>query len=180
LSLLIRGTLSGALGDAKGSVYFAATEKDLRKRHLYRARLDGTGFERLTKETGMHSAHISPDGAFFTDTHSDVDEPPQIRLLKTDGSFMATLDKTQNYWSEYALATTELVGFKAADGTALFGRLAEPTDFDSAKKYPVIVFAYGGPKRSRQARHSSLTAAWCIPPWLAQGSGCRGRRLSKG
>src|SRR5207249_12137183 len=37
-------------GDAKGWVYFAATEKDPRERHLYRVRLDGTGFERLTKE----------------------------------------------------------------------------------------------------------------------------------
>lgn len=128
-----------------GQVYFAATEHDPRERQLYRVRTDGSGFERLTRECGTHSLNLSPDGQFIIDTFSDFNAPPQTRLLKADGTFVATLDAPENHLAEYALATTELVEVKAGDGAALYARLAKPADFNPEKRYPVVIHVYGGP-----------------------------------
>jgi dipeptidyl-peptidase-4 len=128
-----------------GWVYFQATEKDPRERQLYRIRLDGSGFERLSKEPGAHAANLSPGGDYLINTFSSADEPPSTRLLKADGSFVALLDQPKNHLQEYALAKTEFVEVPAADGARLFARLTKPADFDPQKKYPVVVDIYGGP-----------------------------------
>ncbi len=128
-----------------GWVYFAATEKDPRERHLYRVRLDGSGFERLTQEAGTHTLDLSPSGDFLVDNFSSLSVPPQTRLLKSDGASYALLDKPENHYSEYALARTEMLELKAPDGTLLYASLTKPPDFDPHKKYPVIVSIYGGP-----------------------------------
>jgi dipeptidyl-peptidase-4 len=62
-------------------VYFTSTEKDPRERQLYRARLDGGGLERLTREAGHHTLSLSPEGKFLVDVFSSIDVPPETRLL---------------------------------------------------------------------------------------------------
>ncbi|MGH9470042.1 MAG: DPP IV N-terminal domain-containing protein [Terriglobia bacterium] len=130
---------------ARGWVYFESTDPDPRERQLYRVRLDGTGFQRLSAERGTHALRLSPDGRFLIDTFSSIDNPPQVRLLKSDGSFIATIDQPANHLFEYALGKTQFVTVTAPDGTALYARLLKPPDFDPRKKYPVIVYVYGGP-----------------------------------
>ena len=132
--------------DEKGGwVYFQATEKDPREGQLYRVRLDGSGFERVTKEPGTHALNLSPDGRFLVDTFSRVEDPPETRLLEASGSAIATLDKPENHLGEYAPAETQFLELKAADGATLYARLVKPADFNPKKKYPVIVVVYGGP-----------------------------------
>lgn len=132
--------------DEKGGwVYFAATEKDPRERHLYRVRVDGSGFERLTQEAGTHTLDLSPSGEFLVDNFSSLQVPPETRLLKSDGASYALLDKPENHYDEYALAKTEMLELKSPDGTLLYASLTKPPDFDPARKYPVLVSVYGGP-----------------------------------
>src|SRR5260370_40178539 len=57
-----------AIDEAKGLVYFTATEKSPLERHLYRVALDGTSFARLTKDAGTHAAVLAPNAAAFYDT----------------------------------------------------------------------------------------------------------------
>ena len=126
-------------------VYFTSTNPDPRERQVYRVGIITGEMQRLTREPGIHSLNLSPNGQYFTDTYSDVNDPPQIRLLKSDGSFIAALDNPENHLSDYALAKTEFVELKADDGAILYARLVKPANFDPAKKYPVIVYVYGGP-----------------------------------
>ncbi len=70
------------LDERSGFLYFTATEKDPRERHLYRVRLDGTGRTRLTREDGTHRAVVSPDGRFYADTWSDATTPPKVWLAE--------------------------------------------------------------------------------------------------
>jgi len=128
-----------------GWIYFATTEPDPRERQVYRVRLDGSGLARLSNETGVHSLDLSLGGRFFIDNYSSSETPPQTLLRKDDGSLVATLDKPENHIQEYALAKTEFLEVKAADGGTLYARLAKPANFDPSKKYPVIVLIYGGP-----------------------------------
>ncbi|MGH9377848.1 MAG: alpha/beta hydrolase family protein, partial [Terriglobia bacterium] len=76
---------------------------------------------------------------------SSINTPPEVRLLKSDGTYVATIDKPVNQLAEYALGQTEFVTLRASDGSTLYGRLTKPPDFDAEKQYPVIVDVYGGP-----------------------------------
>jgi len=134
------------IDERSGFVYFSATEKDPRERHLYRIRLDGTGRTRLTKEDGTHRCVVAPDGRFYADSWSDVNTPPRAWVTSQDATRRFTLE---------ANATPEILGFergtlewvelKAKDGTPLYGSLLKPASFDAARRYPVIVSVYGGP-----------------------------------
>src|SRR4029077_10344482 len=72
--------------EAKGIVYFNATEKSPTERHLYRVRVDGTGFAQVTKQGGVHAVQLSPEASAFVDTYSNAMMPPQQWVSKMDGS----------------------------------------------------------------------------------------------
>ncbi|HEV2176772.1 MAG TPA: S9 family peptidase [Terriglobia bacterium] len=131
--------------DKTGWVYFASTNPDPRERQVYRVRVDGGAMERLTQQPGSHSFDVSPDGGYFVDTFSNLETPPETRLLKSSGAAVATISKWENHLDEYTLGKTEFVEVKARDGATLYARLLKPADFNPKKKYPVIVDVYGGP-----------------------------------
>ena len=131
--------------ETKGVVYFTATQENTRRRPLYRVALDGTGLTKLTREPGTHSAEMSLDGRFLLDTYSSLARPPVVSLLDSSGRTLRVVNKPESRLAEYDLAATEEREALAEDGTRLLARLTKPSDFDPAKKYPVIVSVYGGP-----------------------------------
>jgi dipeptidyl aminopeptidase/acylaminoacyl peptidase len=133
--------------DAKGGwVYFTGTRDSHTTVNLYRARLDGTGLERLTQGKGAHSVSLSPRGDLFVDTHSDLDTPPQLRLYRTDGTLVRTLDTNPAYLrEEYQLGHCQRVQIPTPDGFLLEASVHKPVSFDPARKYPVWFMTYGGP-----------------------------------
>ena len=129
-----------------GFVYFTATEENVRRRPLYRVALDGTGFAKVTSSPrGQHSAQLSPDGRFLLDTHSSVSDPPVLSLLDSRGRVLRAVDRPRNRLDEFDLGTVEETSVRADDGARLEASLVKPPGFDPSKKYPVIVFVYGGP-----------------------------------
>jgi dipeptidyl-peptidase 4 len=135
-----------ALDEAKGVIYFTAKEKSPTEEHLYRVSLDGTGFSRITKDDGSHSVQFSPSSDFFVDTYSNVLTPPRQNLYRTDGTHAVTIN--ENHVAElakYHLSPVQFLTVKSHDGVNLNCWMIQPPNFDSSKKYPVIVFTYGGP-----------------------------------
>jgi dipeptidyl-peptidase 4 len=128
-----------------GLVYFTATRENVRRRLLYRVGLDGGSFATLTTSGGTHAAELSPDGHFLLDTFSSVSHPPVVMLLDSSGREVRVVDRPAGRLESYDLAVTQEVQLRAQDGTRLEGRLVKPADFDPARKYPVVVFVYGGP-----------------------------------
>ena len=143
------------LDERSGFLYFTATEKDPRERHLYRTRLDGTGRTRLTREDGTHRVVVAPDGRFYADTWSDVQTPPRAWVTSQDGTRRFVVEaNAEPEILRYERGSLEWVELAAADGQKLYGSLLKPVDFDPARKYPVVVSVYGGP-------HSQTVAnAW--------------------
>ncbi len=131
--------------EVRGLVYFTATEENVRRRQIYRVSLDGTGFSRLTSSRGQHSPELSPDGRFLLDTFSTVAQPPVLSLMDPAGREIRAVDRPDSRLDEYELATTEEANVRADDGALLEARLVKPADFDPSRKYPVVVFVYGGP-----------------------------------
>ena len=135
-----------AVDDAQGLLYFTATEKSPLERQLYRVALDGTGFTRVTKEGGTHGVRFSPNAALFTDTFSNTAAPPRQDLYRADGSNIASINEDKvDALARFHLTPVEFLTVKTHDGVSLNGYMIKPPNFDAEKKYPVIVFTYGGP-----------------------------------
>ncbi|MFI5119693.1 MAG: S9 family peptidase [Thermoanaerobaculia bacterium] len=128
-----------------GLVFFTATEKDPRERHVYRVRLDGAGFARLTQDHGSHSLTLSPTGAYFVSTYSNVTTAPKTAVRDARGAVAAVLDDGPGPYADYVLGSVDMGSFSGSDGTLFYTRLVKPANFDPAKKYPAIVLVYGGP-----------------------------------
>ena len=129
-------------------VYFTGYENRGLETHLYRVKLDGSKFARLTREPGTHRVSVSAGGKYFADTCSAFDSPPSFRLYKGDGTLIREMGKSV-FKPEYQalnLSLPEHFVFKSGDGKYdLDGILFKPADFDASKKYPVIYMVYMGP-----------------------------------
>ncbi|HXY01700.1 MAG TPA: DPP IV N-terminal domain-containing protein [Candidatus Limnocylindrales bacterium] len=135
-----------AVDEANGIVYFTATEKSTLEHHLYRVSLDGRGFARLTKEDGTHDPQFSPNQSFYLDTYSNAATPPRQDLYRAEGTHAAILNENKaEELAQYHLSPVEFFTVKSRDGVSLNSYTIKPPRFDPAKKYPVIVYTYGGP-----------------------------------
>ena len=135
-----------AIDESKGLLYFTAAEKSPLERHLYRVALDGSGFVRLTKEEGTHAVNFAPGNASFVDTYSNAMTPPCQDLLRADGSRIATINENKvSELADYHLSRGEFLSVKSHDGVLLNAVMIKPPDFNPARKYPVLVYTYGGP-----------------------------------
>jgi len=140
--------VSGITGvdEANGVVYFTAKEKAPMEGHLYRVGMDGSGFARITKEDGTHVVNLSPGSQFFVDTYSNTARPPRQDVYRVDGAKTATLNENLvTELANYHLSPVEFSTVPAKDGAVLNCFVLKPPQFDPAKKYPVIVYTYGGP-----------------------------------
>jgi dipeptidyl aminopeptidase/acylaminoacyl peptidase len=119
--------------------------------NYYRINFDGTGMIRLTEGEGNHEAGFSPDHKYFVDSWSTVNTPPVSVLRKTeDGSQLMVIEKADiSKLIETGIRLPEVFVAKGRDGvTDIWGIIIRPTDFDPAKKYPVIEDIYAGPHSS--------------------------------
>ena len=140
-------TALDAVDEDSKTVYFSATEKTPLERHLYRVGLDGANFARVTQESGNHSITMSPTARAYLDTHSDAAHPPRQDLYSAvTGKKIAALNENKvSELSEYALSPVEFLQVNTHDKVQLNAMMIKPPNFDPAKKYPVIVYTYGGP-----------------------------------
>jgi len=135
-----------AVDEAKGLVYFTGTAKSPLERHLYRVSLDGSAISRITIHNGTHGANMAPDASAFVDTYSDVITPPRQDVARADGSLLRVINENKvAELADYHVPTPQFLSVKAHDGVALNAVMIKPPDFDASKKYPVLVFTYGGP-----------------------------------
>jgi dipeptidyl-peptidase-4 len=137
--------LSG-VDESKSAVYFTATEKSVLERHLYRVGFDGSGFARLTKEDGTHQASMDNAADKFVDTYSNAMTPPRQDLYGVNGSRIATVRENKvAELASYHLSPVEFLSVNSHDGIKLNAMIIKPPNFDPAKRYPVLVYTYGGP-----------------------------------
>lgn len=133
--------------EARGLVYFTATRKSPQERHLYRVALDGTGLVQLSREPGWHAITFSPTFEYYVDLFSDVMTPPRLSLHRADGERVASIEENVvPELSQYELSPVEFLTVRAEDGEMLPALMIKPRNFDPRKKYPVIVYVYGGPR----------------------------------
>lgn len=150
-----------AVDEEQGFLYFTGTYTTPIERHLYRVSLDGGDAdkpEQITVGAGWHAISMDKRGSAYLDSFSSPERPPQVSLHKSDGQRLAwiaenPLDKTHPYY-EYLSGHghTEFGTLPAGDGQAMHYSLIKPANFDSDRRYPVVVMVYGGPAGQRVTR----------------------------
>ncbi len=135
-----------SVDEESGTLYFTASVASPLDRGLYAVSLEGSGFRKLLKENGSHTVNFAPGNKYFLDTWSDANTPPQITLRKRDGTLVRVVEEGKMAaLDEYRLSTKTFFTFKTSDSVELNGWMIKPPDFDPTKKYPVLMYVYGGP-----------------------------------
>jgi len=129
-----------------GTIYFLATKKTPLERQLYRVPLAGGEIQQVTRQEGTHNILTAPGAVKFLDTFSSSLVPPQQSVIRADGTQAAMLNENHlAALAEYRLTKPEFRELAAADGSKLYAEMILPSGFTPAKKYPALVFVYGGP-----------------------------------
>jgi len=133
-------------------IYFLAVGKEAGRdpyfAALYRVNFDGTVQKLLTPEDATHDVTMSPDGRALVDVASTPTTPQATVVRDSDGNALMDLAR-QDIGKLQAAGWKALtpVTVKARDGkTDLYGFLFKPTDFDAAKRYPIVDLVYPGPQ----------------------------------
>ncbi len=132
--------------DVQGKhVLFTATAASPLEVNYYSVSLINSKITRLTAVDGIHNILLDEDGKYFIDNCSSTTIPREIRITKTFNRSAQLLFKADNPLSDYQLGRMQLFKLKSELGDDLYCRMITPVNFDSTKKYPVIVYVYGGP-----------------------------------
>jgi dipeptidyl-peptidase-4 len=131
------------------NIFYTSTQESPLERHFYKLSMDSYESRRITSEPGFHDVVVLDGGKYFLDGFSSVNIPYRLDLLNSEGEIIRNVYKAANPLEEYKIGKTEIVTIKSNDGQNLYSRIMYPPDINESKKYPVIVFVYGGPHRQK-------------------------------
>ncbi|WP_020414550.1 DPP IV N-terminal domain-containing protein [Microbulbifer sp. VTAC004] len=141
-----------AVDEKKDVVYFSGRKDSDIERHLYSVPIKGDGgIQRISTRSGMHGIEFAEDGSGYIDKFTSITTPPQVSLHRSSGELITWLEENAvveghplfPYMEQWI--TPEFGTIKAPQGHKLNYRLYKPANFDESKRYPVMVFVYGGP-----------------------------------
>jgi len=137
------------------NIYFKATKETPIETHIYKVNIASAQITKLTLDAGVHNCRISGNGNYFIDFYSSSKVPKNYEMITTNGKLVRTILSAENPMKDYKLGEMRTFTIKAGDGkTDLYCRLIKPVDFDPNKKYPAVIYVYGGP-------HAQMTEnAW--------------------
>ena len=139
--------VTGILGfdEARKNVFITGTGEDPRESHTFKVNLKSGTSTKLTTDNGTHYTILSPYGNYLIDSYSSLTVPKNIELVDTKRGKLTTLFTADNPLKDYAVGKTEFLDLEGKDGTKLYAKITKPSNFDPSKKYPVLVYVYGGP-----------------------------------
>jgi len=127
-------------------MFFMATKESPIQRHLYSLNMKTGKITKITDTHGTHRIRLNDSKQYFTDVVSNyTDIAREYRLYSTKGKMIRVLKEDNHPFDNIIVGQTTISTLKADDGSDLYYRLIKPANFDSTKKYPVIVYVYGGP-----------------------------------
>jgi len=140
----------------RGSLIILSTEANPIQNNLYEVKIangkrtlldNGKGCHAsIYQPDGKHSSILSASGTMLFDNYSEPDVPRNIELITLGQDKRGRLFTANDPWKDYDAPEFSCGTIKAADGvTDLYYRMVKPTNFDPAKKYPTVIYVYGGP-----------------------------------
>lgn len=144
------------------SIVYTSTEKHALQTNTYTVNVK-TGKRRLLDNgRGYHSPSLSPSGTFIVDKYSEPTVPRNIEIINTANGKCTQYFEAADPWKGYQVPTFTSGTLKAADGTTdLYYRMVKPANFDENKKYPLVLYVYGGPHAHNvDARWHYASRSW--------------------
>ena len=135
------------IDESTGDVYYQAASLSAHDRQVYVSHANGKS-ERLTHQEGWNSAIFSGDFQYFINIWSDYNTPYVYTTCRNNGKIIATNVDNHDLKSKiqrYGWTKRETFSFTTSDGVMLDGWMVKPANFDTSKKYPVIMYQYSGP-----------------------------------
>lgn len=154
-SWVVTGDIGEDQLDAKrGLIFFTANQTTPLEQHLFATSLETiepSKVQRISRETGWHSAVLFPGQRAYLDTWSSPDQPPSVAIRNIDGTLKQwvlrnELDATHPYAPYLAQHVREEFGsIEGPDSQPLYYRILKPSDMNAGQRYPVVFDLYGGP-----------------------------------
>lgn len=137
--------LVGFCPATKSAIIITKEAGDL-QRNIYSLSLKTKKRTLLDNGRGCHSAQLSADGRYLIDTWQEPDVPRACAVTDTKTGKQSLVRTAKDPWEGWYQPIFEQGTILAADGkTTLYWRMVKPMDFDPSKKYPAVVYVYGGP-----------------------------------
>ena len=133
--------------ETTGDVYYQAAGINPHDRQIFVSHKNGKT-ERLTDTNGWNKAIFSGDYKYFLNTWSDYNTPYVFTIRDSKGKVLSTPVDNKELKEKvktYGFNGRETFSFTTSEGVKLDGWMVKPKDFDTNKKYPVILFQYSGP-----------------------------------
>lgn len=132
--------------NAKGDqLYYVSTEESPITRNLYALNVKSGKSRRITQGFAVHNAQVSTSGNTVIDSYSTPEEPRVIQLVEVANAKAKVLLKAANPLAAYSTQNSSIFTIKSKTGDDLYMNLYKPVNYDANKKYPVVVYWYGGP-----------------------------------
>ena len=137
--------LIGFCPATKSAIIITKEAGDL-QRNIYRLDLKTRKRILLDNGRGCHSAQLSADGRYLIDTWQEPDVPRACAVTDTKTGKQSLQRTAKDPWDGWYQPIFEQGTVLAADGqTTLYWRMVKPMDFDPSRKYPTVIYVYGGP-----------------------------------
>lgn len=128
------------------NLFYVSTEASPIEKHIYKLNLKTGKREQLSKEEGVHEGMLSASGKYICDRYTSQNNPGKVTITETKSNKSYVYYSAKDPYRNVQLPEITLGKLKANDNaTDLYYRLVKPLNFDPDKKYPVIVYVYGGP-----------------------------------
>ena len=177
--------------EKSGTIYFQGAKKSPMDREVYKTSIKGSEPEKLTPLAGWNKATFSSGFKYFINYHSTASSPSYISLHKISGKEIRVLkDNTvlNLTLTKCDISKPEFMTIPV-NGEKLNAYMIKPSNFDPSKKYPVLMYVYGGPG-SQTVKNSWGGANYLWYQMLAQkgyiivsvdnrGTGARGEKFKK-
>jgi len=148
-------------------IWFMGTKESPLQKNLYKVKIGSDKITRITPDHGTHRVMIDKKGKYIIDIYSNTEKSREYKLLNSKGKTIRVIKEDIKPLVNYNLGETSIFTLNSESGEDLYCRMIKPMDFDSTKKYPVIVYVYGGP-HAQLITDSWLGGAGLFLNYLAQ------------
>jgi len=173
------------------TLYYTTSETTPLQSDVFAIKINGKNKKKLSTLSGQNTATFSSSFAYYVNTHSDANTPPTTAVYDAKGTRLFVLEDNAQLkvrMKDYGFVKKEFLTFTTSDGVTLNAWMMKPKDFDPGKKYPVLMYEYGGPGAGTVSNGWDRSFGWyqllCQKGIIvfsldARGSGGRGQEFKK-
>ncbi len=171
------------------TVYYQAAEESPLQRAIYKVDILKGTKTKLSTKAGYNTAGFSSNGKYFMNNWSNTENPSVITMNDASGKELRVLEDNKELKSKlpsFGLPKKEFITVKGADGTSLNAWILKPANFNSSKKYPLLMVQYSGPDSQEVLDRFNIdwvdyltTQDYIVVAVDGRGTGSRGQEFRK-